>query len=144
VPAKLRDIEAFCNKYTLKLPPAYIQFLLKHNGGKPTPAAFPIKGFPQNPFGAIQAFFGIRATISTEDLENLMLEFEGTFPKDLLPIACTGTGDYLCIDLRNSRGKIVFWDFHPFWGNNIWSENHLYDVASDFAALLDSINNPEN
>ena len=49
-------------RVTLTLPASYQSFLLRNNGGRPVPSAFPIEGFNNNPTGVIQAFFGVDAT----------------------------------------------------------------------------------
>lgn len=135
-PVSREDIQEFCARYAIKLPLTYEQFLLGSNGGKPVPSVFRIEGLLNNLKGAIQAFFGLSANINTEDLNFILLEFLGDIPQSFLPIACTATGDFLCLDLREGSGKVVFWDFHSFWGNNRWNENSLYLVADSFEALL--------
>ena len=60
-------------------------------------------------------------------------------PGGVLPIACTGSSDYLCLDIRQPSAPVVFWDRRPSWGNNVWREDDLYPVAPDFDALLQSL-----
>ena len=128
---------SFANGYNLDLPKTYRDFLLRNNGGRPVPAAFPIKGFSENPFGVIDAFFGLGVAVQTEDLDNIMAELIDSIPIGVLPIACTESDDFICIDLREVvDGAIVYWDRRPFWGNNIWNESDLYRVADNFALLL--------
>ena len=131
-------IEDFARRHQMELPASYLAFLLRNNGGRPVPASFPITGFPDNPFGAIQAFFGLKASIPTEDLEGMLTDLSEVLPGGILPIACTGGGDYLCLDLRAPSTPVVFWDRRPSWGNNVWQEDDLYRVAPDFDELLQS------
>ena len=131
--AQLTSFESFKD---LRLPSAYREFLLRNNGGQPVPAAFSIRGFANNPVGVVQAFFGLNATIRSEDLMANISEFFHYFPKQVLPIACTGCGDLVCLDLREDSEKVVFWDSKPSWGNNVWSERDLYFIAPDFGSFL--------
>ena len=135
-PITLEDVEDFARRHRLELPASYWEFLLKHNGGRPIPPFFPIAEFPDNPVGEIQAFFGLRATIPTEDLDATLDELCDLLPKGVLPIACTGLGDYLCLDLRRPAGPVMFWDRKPSWGNNVWTDGDLYPVAPNFDSLL--------
>jgi hypothetical protein len=126
----------FATRYGLNLPRPYQDFIMRNNGGRPVPAAFPIVGFENNPSGVIHAFFGLNASIETEDLNVIMAELTGCIPSGMLPIACTEGDDFLCMDLRKPRGPIVFWDRKPFWGSNVWRDGDLYSVADDFDDLL--------
>lgn len=130
------ELLAFANRRGVRLPMAYAGFLLSTNGGQPVPAAFPIEGMAGNPAGVIQAFFGLRAKIESEDLEGNLAELEGIVPRGVLPIACTEGDDYLVIDLRQPQGSVLFWDRRSFWGSNVWNEKDLFPVARDFESLL--------
>ncbi len=132
----LVDVKDFCERNSLTLPTEYELFLLQTNGGQPIPASFQIEGFGNNPIGKLQAFFGLKARIATEDLEFLLAEFGDKIPHGILPIGCTGSGDFVCLDLRDERARVVFWDFRQFWGNNCWSEADIYPVANNFAELI--------
>lgn len=131
------DIREFENRVNVDLPRSYVRFLMQHNGGYPIPNEFPIEGLPNNPRGAIQVFLGLRDTEASTDLENVVRELSKTVPKGILPIACTGCGDLICLDLRKQSGPVVFWDMHEFWGNEVWHENLLYPVAPNFEAFLE-------
>ena len=134
------QIMSFAGRYGLDLPSGYRDFLLKSNGGRPVPAAFPIEGFLNNPVDVIQDFFGLNATIPTSDLDHVMTkEVIGLIPKGILPIACTDHYDFVCIDLRKKGNPVVYWDRRPFWGNEVWNEDDLYPVAETFQMFLDSL-----
>ena len=63
---RLRQFET---SHFLHLPKAYRSFLLRCNGGRPVPGAFPIDGFDEDDYGIIQVFFGIDASRETSDLD---------------------------------------------------------------------------
>jgi len=113
--------------------------MLRTNGGRPVPPAFPIGDLPNNPAGVIQAFFGLNASIRSHDLEAVLSELEGLIPSGVLPIACTDGDDFICMDLRGPGGCIVFWDRRSFWGTELWNEDDLYPVAKDFQAMLEAL-----
>ena len=81
-------------------------------------------------------FFGLNTTIESEDLDKLLTLHKGKIPNGILPIACTGGGDVLCLDLRTGGDQIVYWDCRPFWGANVWNEDDLYFIAETFDSLL--------
>lgn len=130
------ELRSFANKNGIQLPKAYEDFLLHTNGGQPVPSAFPITGFPDNPHGVVQAFFGLKANIGAEDLEANLADLERLVPKGILPIAGTEGDDFVVLDLRKPNAPVVFWDRKSFWGSNVWNENDLYPVANDFESFL--------
>jgi hypothetical protein len=142
-PITEEDIAALESRLGLQLPPAYRDFLRKYNGGQPVPADFPIAGIPNNPFGAVQAFFGIGANIFTEDIEGVKADLPNTVPIKLIPIACTDGYDFVCLDLRQPGAPVVYWDRVPFWGNEVWNEGDLYPIAPSFEAFLEALHDPD-
>lgn len=130
------DLVWFEMRHRIALPPAYREFLLANNGGQPNRKRFPICGMPNNPFGVIQALFGINATIPTEDIGRVFADLPSTVPSGIVPIGCTEGDDFLCFDLRNRTSRIVYWDRKPFWGNEVWDEDQLYPVAEEFSSFL--------
>ena len=56
-----------------------------------------------------------------------------------MAIACTGLADYICLDLRNSQERVVFWDNRPFWGTGVWNEADLYPIANTVAEFFASL-----
>jgi hypothetical protein len=132
------DVRAVEQEIGLSLPKNYRSFLLAHNGGRPEPNAFPIIGFENNPFGAIQLFLGINDDIMSSNLNWNFETMNGRLPDNLLAIACTGSGDLICLSLYgDDAGAIVFWDFYneppePSYDN-------VYHIADSFEVFLDSI-----
>jgi len=135
-PVNEQEVMTFARRHSLNLPKEYREFLVRYNGGEPIPPTFPIQGFPNNPFGDVQVFFGLNAVDETGDLNAIMADLKGLIPAGILPIACTGSDDFVCLDLRGGKERIVFWDRVPFWGANIWNEDDLYFIASNFDAFL--------
>jgi hypothetical protein len=138
-PTNPSAIEEFEPSHSVTLPGLYKEFLLTTNGGRPKTPAFPIEGMPLNPIGVVQFFFGIHANLSVYDLVEIFDEFRNRIPDGILPIACTGGGDYVCLDLRKGQDRVVFWDNRPFWGTGEWRERDLYRVAASFAEFLRSL-----
>lgn len=136
------ELKLFAQRHGIHFPKAYEKFLLNTNGGQPVPSAFPIEGLSGNPSGVVQAFFGLKANVGTEDLENNLLELGESVPKGILPIAGTEGDDFLVLDLRQTGAPIMFWDRRKFWGSNVWNESDLYPVANNFETLLSELHDP--
>ena len=128
-------LDAFEDAVGLKLPRAYREFLLHNNGGRPQTPQFPIHGMAKNPNGTIQYFFGLSEKSKNYGLEQ-NYRWYAAVPRKILLIACTGQSDFVGLDLRAGGTAIKFWDQRGFWGNGIWSEDDLYDVAPDFSSFL--------
>ena len=133
-----QDIDSLESRIGSKLPVEYRHFLLRHNGGRPTPNAFPIEGFPDNPFGVIQVFFRVNGSLESS---NAIWNWEvgrGRMPSNLLPIACDDGGDLICLSLfGEDAGAVLFWDFYGESPEPSYS--NVYRIARTFAEFLDGI-----
>jgi hypothetical protein len=139
-PTSTAAIEAFERERGLALPALYKQFLLVTNGGRPTSPLFPIDGMALNPQGSIQFFLGVEnRKWPVYDLAETHDWYAGGIPHGVVPIACTGMGDYICLDLRDGKERVAFWDHRHFWGTGEWRESDLYHVADSFAEFLASL-----
>jgi hypothetical protein len=130
-------IAAWEGSVGIVLPPAYKSFLLKHNGGRPIPRAFPMSDFPNNPYGTVQVFFRIGGMMEVSSIDWNVKTFAGRIPQELLPIACDGSGDLLLLALEGEHmGAVLFWDYYdqpvePDYSNIYW-------VADSFDAFVES------
>lgn len=61
-PLAEKDIERVERRFGFALPRPYREFLLRHNGGRPSLAYFPIRGF-QDEFDGVQVFLRIESVI---------------------------------------------------------------------------------
>lgn len=137
-PVSENELLLFEEENCLRLPIDYRSFLLSSNGGRPIPSAFPIIGFPNNPFGNLQLFFGVNDPCSSTNLEDTFRMYVDQIPYGILPIACTDCDDFICLDMRLSPAAVKFWFRKPFWGNGVWREKFLYPVSEDFKTFLGS------
>nr|HQU46028.1 SMI1/KNR4 family protein [Pirellulales bacterium] len=107
------DVNCLEGEVGVSLPESYKAFLLRYNGGLPVPDSFPIEGMPKNPYGVIQVFFGIDRAIESSNIKwNVEISRNDT-PSNLFPIACTPSGDVLCLSLSGEdAGSVVLWDYY--------------------------------
>lgn len=129
-------IEAFERQRRLVLPAAYKRFLLATNGGVPVQSVFPVSGRPNDRFDNVQAFLGIGVPIPTSELSYAYDLYSGGFPFGIVPIANQDLGSYICLDLRDGKEQVVFWDHRHFWSTGEWREQDLYHVAGSFEEFL--------
>ena len=132
-------IGEFERRFSIQLPSLYIELLLDSNGGRPALPAFPISGLSLNPLGSVNFFFGLVPDYEVYDLTQIMSFFANRVPERVIPIAGNGGVDYICLDLRNSGERIVFWDHAHFWSTGEWRESDLYFIASSFEEFLKSL-----
>ncbi|PMN09209.1 hypothetical protein BCT41_25570 [Vibrio splendidus] len=119
----------------LEFPTSYKEFLLKFNGGSPSPDAFPIKGHSEE-VGGIQVFFGVDREIESSCLNWNYNEYKSKLPDSYIPIACSDTNDLICLVLSKAEyGKIVFWDAEDERSRN--DLGNVYEVADSFDQLLE-------
>lgn len=132
------DIRAVEQSLGISIPMNYLAFLLKHNGGRPTPNAFPIHGFENNPFGAIQVFLRVNGDIESSNIEWTHQTMCNRLPANLLAIARTGSGDLICLSLfGDDADAVVFWDFYNEPAEP--SYDNVYRIADGFEEFLESI-----
>lgn len=127
----IRQLELVLN---MTLPDEYKEFLYKYNGGRPDPAAFNIHGFPNNPKGVIQEFMGVRQPILSSNIAWTFKAYHGRIPHHLLPIARTGTGDLVCLDVGATGSRVVFWDSQS--EESPPSCRNVYRVADSFQEFI--------
>ncbi len=135
-PTTIFAISSFEQQRNIVLPDAYKRFLVATNGGVPIVSLFPIKGREYSPFDNVQAFLGIGVPIPTSELAYAYDLYVGGFPFGIVPIANQDEGNYVCLDLRGGKEKVVFWDKRHFWSTGEWREQDLYDVAGSFDEFL--------
>ena len=130
------EIESFQRKRHLQLPQTYLQFLLATNGGVPHVTVFPITGMPLNPTGSVQTFLGIGCREPTDDLAYAYDLYAAGFPHGIVPIAHSGSGDLICLDLRRDSNRVAYWDKAHFWSTGEWRESDLYHIADSFEKFV--------
>jgi len=119
-------------------PKKYRDFLLRYNGGRPTPRAFPIEELANNPFGVVHFFFGINDPIESCNLDWNFEVFSERIPSNLFAIGCDDAGDLICLSLfGHDAGSVVFWDRHT--EPEIPSYENVYRVADSFEEFVDSL-----
>ncbi|WP_425618274.1 SMI1/KNR4 family protein [Anatilimnocola sp. NA78] len=151
-PTDAKQIAAFEKHIGHKLPSAYREFLLTHNGGRPVPDAFMLTTDDREPEeDLVLCFFPLRdislGEVDVEemdelhtwplhcawddlqnDLENL---YEMELDPPLLPIGTDGSSNYLSLVLSGERaGAVVFLDHET-------AED--WPLAPSFSAFLDSL-----
>jgi hypothetical protein len=115
------------------LPASYKNFLLRNNGGSPTPNTMDIGRLPGSPTD-IQVFFGVGRALESSNLSwNLKFMRERVGDHRLLPIACDSGGNIFCLNvLGEYSGGVVYYDLA---GADVTS----YKVAPTFETFLKKI-----
>jgi len=99
------DIAALEMELSAGLPESYREFLLRYNGGTPTPDTVDVPGAPGTPTD-VQVLFGIGRLVESSDLKwNLSLVAGRCVGFHVLPIACDSGGNLFC--LKVERGIAV-------------------------------------
>ena len=135
-PTSSSAIGSFERDRGLSLPIAYKSFLLGTNGGVPIASLFSLQGRPQDPIDNVQEFLGIGVSIQTSELSYAYDLYIGGFPFGIVPIADQDNGNYICLDLRNGKNSVSFWDKRHFWSTGEWRESDLYHIANSFDEFL--------
>ncbi|NBW36200.1 MAG: SMI1/KNR4 family protein [Cytophagia bacterium] len=101
----LRRIEEFEQLNSIKLPSDYREFLIKNNGGRPTPNTLSIVETDVN------YLFGIHDGPAWADLIRTIDTYEGRIPDWYMPIGVDSGGNLFIQSLyKENFGVIAFWD----------------------------------
>jgi len=124
------------------LPAEYKQFLLKSNGGWPTPRVFEVPGWHGQGSG-LGSFYGIHDGPKTKRLDLACKVYDERIPADLIPIAYDAFGNNICIGWKGEReGKIYFWDHEDELDENgdfVQDYRNVFLVANSLQEFLDSL-----
>jgi cell wall assembly regulator SMI1 len=132
------DIDQLEHAIGMRLPDDYKAFLLRYNGGVPTPAAFPIDRFENNPYGVVQVLFRIDGKIESSNLDWNYGVMNGRIQSNLFPVGCDGSGDLICVSLfGDDAGSVVFWDYYGETPEPSYS--NVYHIADSFSEFLTSL-----
>lgn len=140
-PVSEQRLAAVEQRFGIVLPAEYRSWLLRYNGGHPTPNRFRYKG-RSGPYtdGAIAWFLAVY----DGPHENFERKFEAMkvlktrLPAELIPIARDGFGNLVSLAIDGpKRGKVYFWD-HEEEGDEPGYDNcHLVaDTFDEFIAGL--------
>jgi hypothetical protein len=125
------EITRLEKKVNARLPESYRSFLIKNNGGVPTPETVDVPGAPGSPTD-VQVFFGIGRNVESSDLGWNVENFSGRLPEGFLPIACDSGGNLFCLALSGlESGGVLYCDLEASEGP--------YPVAPDFDAFLEKL-----
>jgi len=143
-PLAREDLDAFERLLESPLPTDYAAFLLRHNGGSPTPDTVLIEDWPQGgPEADVRMLYrlGPNPADDTYDLRWMLETMAGRMPCGLLPIGTTSCGDDFCLWLTgNERGAVVLWDHEA--EHRPPTTANVHRVAPTFTAFLDLLRDP--
>jgi hypothetical protein len=127
---KLEDVDAIEKQINARLTSEYRQFLLKYNGGTPSPDIMDVpdaRGTPTD----VQVFFGIGRSVDSSNLSwNASLVADRCPGLPVLPIACDSGGNLFCLKVeRGVAEKVVYCDLES-------RECAIYAVAQSFGELI--------
>ncbi len=132
------ELEHFEEMFNVSLPDDYRDFLLKNNGGQPTPSFFWIQ--PNIDGSSVLHFFGLNDGPKHLSLLTYFGELRSNFPFTLLPICDDGLGNFLCLGISsNNHGEVFFLDHDVYPFNNQDSNKGIIKIANSFSEFLDSL-----
>ena len=133
---KEKDIEYIENKFGLKFPSEYRNFMIETNGGEP------IENYLEfdDESAVISNFFSYETEIKSDSLEwNGDVLYKKRIPVSLFPIA-DALNDIICIGVKDEfNGKIFLWDSAAESNEEIPDFSNIKKIAdswSDFVKML--------
>lgn len=131
------DIKKFEDKYEVKLPKAYKEFLLLHNGGKPVIRRF--KTAEGTMTSSVMLFFPLSE--ETEfNLENYYHIYTGgsIVPSNMMPIGIDPADSLICLQIEG-EDKVYFCDMDYFEEDQELKDEFILLVADNFSTFLNNL-----
>ncbi|UUC44114.1 SMI1/KNR4 family protein [Flavobacterium cerinum] len=123
-----------------RLPEAYRQFLLLHNGGQPDNTEFTAKKYGGS---IIQRFFGFNTPYNTDNFDYIRSTFKDRVPDSFLPIGRDMLGNLILIGIRQKyQGRIYFWWHENESDKKAWFKN-IYTISNSFTDFFDNLKEEE-
>lgn len=122
-----------------RVPASYKDFLLTHNGGRPSSSDFTMMEVPDGSSNeaTIKRFLGLQQKERSLDLEYVVEMFRERVPSDFFPIARDPGGNLIGIMTAGAdEGRVFFWDHEFEAEEGATTRDNLYPVADDFDAFL--------
>jgi cell wall assembly regulator SMI1 len=143
-PVGLQDILKLESEIGLSLPNEYRAFLLKHNGGRPKPDAFPIFGNAADNQGLVHSFLCVRPG-DVYHLPDWIRRYQERLPEGFIPVAVDQGGNLVCIaTIGEQEGQVFFWDHEEEVdeGEKPGFQN-VYFISDGFQNFLDNLSELE-
>ncbi|NQX62518.1 SMI1/KNR4 family protein [Paenibacillus qinlingensis] len=138
-PISLENIQEVEQRYGIKLPNDYKEFLLKYNGGNPIPnVMFTTKN------GILTSYLVYVHPLFEREMPSLVSNFlyfnkEEKIPSNLIAIGHDPLRNLVCISLAgNDSGFVYYWDFMNDDCDNP-SYNHLVLIAKSFSEFIEGL-----
>jgi len=136
------SLEALQQKYDVKLPSDYIEFLKIYNG-----VILKVKEFfisDDQGSSTLDILYGLADTAQFEhlDLGRKWRKTRASMPDDIFPIGSDPGGNYVCICLEGEDyGKIFFYDHEEPNEDENGQPNHqnLYPIGDSFSYFMASL-----
>ncbi len=124
----------------IKFPESYKTFLLKYNGGRPSPNIFPIHGDSADNQGILDWFLCIQEG-SHYDITWEMEMYDGRIPRNFLIIGKDPGSNNICLSISGDEyGKVFFWDHENEVAEGEEPDyQNVYLIANSFDEFLKSL-----
>jgi len=130
-PATEAEIATLERRVGFGLPGQFRAFLLKSDGGRPSPNIVDIDGFGATD---VQVIFGIGRDVESSRLDWNFDTFRERLRVGLVPIGCDSGGNLFVISRRDA-GAVVYLDLEAVYGD-LEAATPEYPVAADFDEFI--------
>ena len=133
------DINEFRKKFKLpKLPKGYIDFMIRHNGGRSNYDTFSFFIEKDEDATIISYFYSISKNSNHVTTMNFAMSYSDSYPKGLLPIAYDYLGNSICLGLKGKhKNKVYVWIHDMIEEGDEWA--NIFLVSESFEAFIDSL-----
>ena len=133
------DVASLEKKLGTRLPTAYREFLLAHNGGRPIPAGFPLMLLGRSLPWRVHFFYAIRDSEESTDIDYNLELTRHTRPRGVIPIASDEGGRKIYLGIGPENYNQVFFGGFPEPGGIV----QLTPIAARFEEFLSGLEDSE-
>lgn len=125
------------NKFGIKLPEDYRNFLKKYNGGYPQPDGFDFANGEDG--SSVDKFLEISDSVN-ESIVEYFNNYKSRIPENYLPIAKDPGGNLILIGVNNTEPKVYYWDHeNETEEDDIPNMNNMHLIACSFKEFIDNL-----
>jgi SMI1 / KNR4 family (SUKH-1) len=134
------DLLGFQEQAGIRFPKEYQEFLLQHNGGRPSPSVFAYSRDGNVDSGMVDWFLSIH-NAEYDSLKDYNTTYKPRLPGELIPIAHDPGGNLICLVWSGPlRYRIYFWDHdEEAEEGEPPTDRNLYFVADSLQEFLNAL-----
>jgi hypothetical protein len=142
-----REINGFADQFGFQLPPVFVEFCKKYNGGLPSDEnnclfvprrfeGFCSEYFSEGGFLSIDGLYGLTSDPAACNVSKALFSFRAQYSIPLFPVSFDIMGNYVVLMAKKLQGPVFFLD-HELWEKP--SVPTLFPISDDIESFYNGL-----